>query len=124
MVAILTPEIVYVGGDFETTLFSGAEIMISILAMSGDIVSVEEPPVRMEVKVFPNPSDGIVQIQATKCTSPAMIQVLDQSGRLVHEESSIPLNRSFDFSHLANGKYFVSVLVDRAPVAVKAVVLK
>jgi hypothetical protein len=56
------------------------------------------------IKLYPNPTNGIVQIESS-LSFPLDFQVLDLSGKLIHRESI--QNNILDLSHLSKGVYFI-----------------
>jgi len=56
------------------------------------------------IKLYPNPSKGLVQIESS-LTFPMDLQILDISGKLIHRENI--QNNTLDLSHLAKGAYFI-----------------
>jgi hypothetical protein len=76
-----------------------------------------------DVKVFPNPSKGIITVQ-TKTN--ATVVVMDALGAIVAESKSTNQSPSvnFDLSHLNNGMYFVRISTESATVTKKVNIIK
>ncbi len=78
------------------------------------------------VNVFPNPSNGIFNIEAEGFIDQINVEVLDYSGKLVHQEnhSGIVGGKRFnlDLSAQAKGIYFVRLWDDRVQKVVRLVV--
>lgn len=59
-------------------------------------------------QVYPNPSDGIVNIRMGDNFKSSTIRVMDISGKLVHEESSTAANTTINLENLPKGNYVIS----------------
>jgi hypothetical protein len=66
------------------------------------VTSFEEPK---EISMFPNPSSGIVDINANK--SIGLIAVYNTLGQVVYETKSAANTLQLDLTHLQTGLYFV-----------------
>ena len=82
-----------------------------------------------DFKVYPNPTNGVVNVQWTvnnEQWTDGELQVLDMYGRLlnvigVNNDSSIR-TAQIDLSHYANGVYFIKMVADDKTIAVQKVV--
>lgn len=63
------------------------------------------------VKVYPNPSAGMVNIEASSAIS--SIELYDVQGRLVEVQKSAEMNISLDITTRAKGIYFVKIITER-----------
>ncbi len=74
-------------------------------------VSVQERPATGTLRLFPNPSDGQLQVQVDGITGPFLVQVMDGTGRIVHQMRAVAYERSLamDLAHLVNGVYIVQL---------------
>lgn len=70
-----------------------------------------------EIKIFPNPSSGMVEIQLPDaCHSIVQVNLLSYDGKTVYSTDGKPDmdNRMpLDLSHLGNGVYFIRVVTDQ-----------
>lgn len=57
-------------------------------------------------QVFPNPSEGLIQVQFSSTTE-ANLKVLDLSGQLIAIGQTVAGNASLDLSHLPSGMYLL-----------------
>jgi PBP1b-binding outer membrane lipoprotein LpoB len=58
-----------------------------------------------EISMFPNPSSGIVDINASTSIGP--IAVYNTLGQVVYNTKSVTNNVQLDLTHLQTGLYFV-----------------
>ncbi len=63
------------------------------------------------VSVYPNPTEGNIIIEMLN-TGSKKIQIVDVTGRLVLEKSTIEYKADLNISHLAKGVYYVRVLYE------------
>jgi hypothetical protein len=63
------------------------------------------------LKIYPNPSDGIITIEVNELKEEISLQVLDELGRIIFEDqkSDIRYIRQFDLSAYPAGVYIVRV---------------
>ncbi|RZJ66577.1 MAG: T9SS type A sorting domain-containing protein [Flavobacterium sp.] len=66
------------------------------------------------VRLYPNPSNGLVNVRIQNFSGKATFQVTDVNGRVVYNASNIDFNTeySIDLSHLQTGMYMVRVSAD------------
>jgi hypothetical protein len=65
-----------------------------------------------EISIFPNPSDGILNIKLGQMDGPTLLSIFDVSGRPHFETLLQPLYKSssqLDLSHLPSGLYLIRV---------------
>jgi len=60
-------------------------------------------------KIFPNPSDGIIQIKLQE-ENTGIIKVLDATGRVLVSQKSADLVTSLNINNLPNGIYFIRLI--------------
>lgn len=63
------------------------------------------------VKVYPNPSAGMVKIEASSAIN--SIELYDVQGRLIEVQKSGEMNTSLDITTRATGIYFIKVVTDK-----------
>lgn len=96
----------YIAGDFESSEFVGQPRKFASTTLSTSIseISLEE------LTVYPNPAHHILQIQLEYLHDPALIHVLDMSGRKVLETTLNTFGRiNLDISSLEHGSYIIQV---------------
>ena len=64
----------------------------------------------MNVKVYPNPAEGFVNVKAEGLQS---IELIDMMGRIVKEQSALQSTTTVDLSNLPSGLYFLRVTTDK-----------
>lgn len=73
-------------------------------------VSVEENLLKeMNVNVYPNPVEDVLNIQLNALSSNSYMDVLDMSGRILHSQKLYNLNTRLDCSDWSSGIYFVKI---------------
>jgi hypothetical protein len=60
-----------------------------------------------DFSIFPNPTNKMLSVQGNRNLK--NVEVLDCFGRLIFREYNFSSNKTFDFSHLANGVYFLRI---------------
>jgi outer membrane protein assembly factor BamB len=65
-----------------------------------------------EIKVYPNPSSGIVYIQSSSFWQNASVVVTDITGRKISKSEISKDDLAIDLSHLSEGLYLISVEKD------------
>lgn len=78
------------------------------------------------ISLYPNPNKGSFTIEMAKMNAECMIQVIDQSGRVVYEKKTIKsadLSYNVDLNSVATGVYFVKVKTENAT-AVKRIIVE
>ena len=61
-------------------------------------------------KVYPNPTNGILQIEAK--SQIALIKLTNMNGQVLNRWEATSFNSIIDISHLVNGIYFLDILLD------------
>lgn len=76
----------------------------------------------LQVKVFPNPSEGIINVLASESGT---FEVYNSMGQLIRSASSLPVNQqiTIDLSHVASGVYFVKIQADSGGWVTKKVLI-
>ncbi len=75
-------------------------------------VSVPELPVLGEMAIFPNPTNGLVNVAISGSSGPLALRLTDGMGRLVYERNvaaGVPL-MTLDLDGMANGMYLLSAI--------------
>jgi hypothetical protein len=67
---------------------------------------MEEASAPQELKVFPNPTTGVFDVQGT-LGMPANVTLIDMTGRLLHSEQTTDGRLRMDISSLPTGLYMV-----------------
>lgn len=108
----------YVGNQnvafkFEFTPFASApgnNIFIDDINISG-IVSIKENNIVLNnVKVYPNPTEGIINVELELLDAKNVnIQVLNSLGQILMNESLSQQNSSLNLKHLSTGIYFLKI---------------
>jgi hypothetical protein len=77
----------------------------------GDISSVDIPEhaIISNVKLYPNPGDGIVHIDGLKCSSDSYLEIFNQNGQKVLSEKIISPTKSLDLSGISPGIYQIVI---------------
>jgi hypothetical protein len=89
--------------DFSTPP-AGANCVLGIIDFDSDDV----------MQVFPNPSDGFINVQINKYNGKVAIKVIDSTGRQVYSSKNEDFNsqKSIDLSHLIPGIYLLKISGD------------
>jgi hypothetical protein len=89
--------------------FIGLNVTLDPVTSRPNNVSIEEVNSNLAVNVYPNPTQGLVNVQAL--TEPNFkVQLLDLNGRVIIEENSTSTyNTRLDLSGLAEGIYLLNV---------------
>jgi hypothetical protein len=78
-----------------------------------DPVALSEQEPEMVMQLFPNPTNGIVNLIMYRVSSNTEISIADMNGKLVFNNTFIPngntINTNIDISNLNVGIYFISV---------------
>ncbi|MEZ5017420.1 MAG: T9SS type A sorting domain-containing protein [Flavipsychrobacter sp.] len=75
----------------------------------GGTTSISANGVVADIKVYPSPTNGIVNIDLPKGYDKVQLKLYDMQGRLVKEVESEGLKRSVDLSGLSYGTYMIQV---------------
>ena len=61
-----------------------------------------------ELKVYPNPNNGIFKIEGNNIQK---LRIIDVAGKLVYENSTSQLQYDIDISKLKSGIYFIEAII-------------
>jgi hypothetical protein len=84
-------------------------ILIDDILLKGAVngpISVEEST-SLQMRIFPNPTSGLVQINTNSNLIGGKLQILDLQGRLLKQETITSTQSQIDLSHLSKGVYQV-----------------
>ena len=71
------------------------------------ITKSEIPTIEMDIKVYPNPANGILNVVNVSGTT--TIKLYDVNGRLVRQQQAIGKSAQVPVSHLRNGEYLLKM---------------
>jgi hypothetical protein len=82
-----------------------------------------------DFSVYPNPTDGQINIKLTGFQNISMIYVSDIYGKLILSESFEPkpgtvFNKQYNFSSFSKGVYFLTIQQNEGPAITKKIILK
>jgi hypothetical protein len=82
----------------------------AIIKVREDVSNGIQNSVYTKIKVFPNPTDGFINIQLNEINDP-VITLIDLSGRLIREYKIASINDvlGLDLSDIKNGTYILSI---------------
>jgi hypothetical protein len=82
-------------------------------------------PTPLTFGLYPNPSNGLVNISFSKAIHQADINVIDMQGRIVFSlNNTSSLGEALDLNHLNSGTYFVSISSDEGFAITKILIQK
>jgi|GEM_PF-5022432 len=85
--------------------------MIDDVLISGTMItSIDDQITSKSVKIYPNPSKGLINIQGKIDFN--LVEVRDLNGRLVHQQDWNQNDQNIDLSFLENGLYFLRLRGD------------
>ncbi|MBL4661967.1 MAG: T9SS type A sorting domain-containing protein [Alcanivoracaceae bacterium] len=79
---------------------------------------------KLSVVLFPNPTNGIVNVKMGALNEQPTITVFDMKGSVVYQKSAINSNEKIDLKALENGIYFIQVATDNAVITKKITLSK
>ena len=79
------------------------------LIISSDPSSVHNLKNQMNISVYPNPSQGCINIQNQSSYNQLTIMITDQFGRNIHMDDLQDTHTKIDLSHLNNGFYHIKI---------------
>ncbi len=85
-------------------------------------IGVENHPQIADLSFFPNPSTGIFQVRNPHQITILELKITDPSGLLVWQKTGDSLTGLIDISGVANGVYFLHIIVDSRQLVRKMVV--
>lgn len=97
---------------------SGTELWV----LHTGIMAVEEKETGNSVTVYPNPNDGIFQIEIPGLGTPANLKVLNTAGQTVHAAQIYSENTTVDLSGLSDGTYILLLNTDKGMVQKKIII--
>ncbi len=109
----------YVSGDENIVFDTASHKEHHLGCKSNDQSDIDEPATESGFKVFPNPTNNIVQISSEK-EEPYVIELYDAMGKLVYTARSV---RTIDCSDFAPGIYRLRIISSRS-VNVTGIVLE
>ena len=84
-----------------------------------------DTPTPLKFGLYPNPSNGFMNISFSKTIHQAEIKVIDMQGRIVFSlNNTSSLGEFLDLNHLNSGTYFVSILSDEGFAITKILIQK
>ncbi|MFC2119171.1 T9SS type A sorting domain-containing protein, partial [Bacteroidota bacterium] len=63
--------------------------------------------------IYPNPTDGIINLELQDYQQIKKIEIADINGRIIHEKSELQLKNSIDLSKNKNGIYIIKIYSDK-----------
>lgn len=94
---------IYFGGDFKVNMFT---TQLNHLGKVETTLNIDDEIVEIELKVFPNPFSDFIQIQGV--TSSHTYQIIDGSGRVLHE-GKFNSDTTIELGDLSQGSYFLNI---------------
>lgn len=76
------------------------------------VTGIDEATPDASVKIYPNPSNGMVNISASNLNSNATVEVVNLQGRVVKSEILGGDQKSIILTDIANGSYFIKIISD------------
>ena len=116
----------YEGGDFMITVtdLMGCTDSLVVSVIFDGLEGVDTPT-PLTFGLYPNPSNGFMNISFSKAIHQANIKVIDMQGRNVFSlNNTSSLGESLDLNHLNSGTYFVSVSSDEGFAITKILIQK
>ncbi|MGY8928590.1 MAG: T9SS type A sorting domain-containing protein, partial [Flavobacteriales bacterium] len=113
-------------GDFMITVtdLMGCTYSLVVSVIFDGLEGVDNPTA-LKFGLYPNPSNGFMNISFSKTIHQADIKVIDMQGRIVFSlNNTSSLNESLDLNHLNSGTYFVSVSSDEGFAMTKILIQK
>ena len=106
---------------FRSTSAYGNNLFLDDINLTGNITGYENQAIDKAVNVYPNPSNGSINITSAENST---IEVIDMLGNIVFSKSIVSDNEKLDLSNLANGSYFVRISNDKNIITEKIVLVK
>lgn len=73
------------------------------------------------LRIYPNPTQGTIQINWVSSLDELIFELIDFSGKTVHQKQTITKGESISVAHLANGLYFLTLTADNLSKTVKVI---
>ncbi|WP_107037727.1 T9SS type A sorting domain-containing protein [Brumimicrobium mesophilum] len=90
----------------ETETLFGAETPSRISYLNNQVAQLEKN--ELETKVYPNPSNGIINIESLVLIN--TIKVFSTDGRMVYQKATSGTNSTINLSHLTPGMYTIQAI--------------
>ncbi len=75
--------------------------------------AVDEYTLFTNIIVYPNPSDGILNVNLVEIQNPVTVIIYDITGKLILQQSAVAPQMQIDLQSYVSGIYFIKVLTDR-----------
>ena len=85
------------------------------------VLNTNDLDTEAELRVFPNPTNGIFQIENLSENEPANIYIYDLLGRTVYFKNHFVAGQQINISSLASGQYFIMIQTGQAEKAVRII---
>lgn len=85
-----------------------------------DVGITENPLLINELKVYPNPTNGVVNLEVLSSDRLASIELLDMTGKLV---LAAPFQNQLHLGHLSKGIYFLKVQKENGGLLTRKIIL-
>ena len=72
--------------------------------------TIVKPESISDVRIYPNPTDGVFMIDLKDPETVTSIQIIDMKGQVIHEFPAVSSTVYYDLSNYAKGVYFISVI--------------
>ncbi len=92
-----------------------------VTALSASNLSTNELSSRNEFAIYPNPSNGIVNIMSKKSSA---VKVFDTAGKLVYTNKKVDANGNLDLTHLPKGVYVMQFASEDGTIQDKKLIIK
>lgn len=105
----------------------GNDIIYSeVLSFTTHNLGVETPNFKSDLKFYPNPTNGIINIDSFVDKDINSIKVMDQAGKLLNYSNNPDLSglQKIDLSGKSSGIYFIQIQFDDDTIITKKVILK
>ncbi len=83
------------------------------------VTGIEENTSNTTINIYPNPSDGVVNITSSNMNDNSIIQIMNMQGSVVKSENISATQQSITVTDLASGAYFVKIISDENVVVKK-----
>jgi hypothetical protein len=108
--------------DADSTSFGRIDDLCIEIVRTTD---VKEQIEKRAIKVYPIPSDGLLNIESDTPFSKGQIQILDFLGRVIYAQAimSNSDNQTITLNDFIDGLYFLTIIEDNKPIYVQKVLL-
>ncbi len=111
-------------GTWEHSTWQGAIFLRTVMKSGPSVTSVPSKPLypnRMNVTLFPNPTQNILYINVENSMKPFLFSIFDLSGKMVHSGMSMSY-QPVNLPNLLNGMYIVQVIHNQEKTQIPLVV--